>query len=32
MGERGRRFVRSYADLDGQADTLAALLRGPVAR
>ncbi len=28
LGERGRRFVTRYADLDGQADTLAALLSG----
>jgi glycosyl transferase family 1 len=28
LGARGRAFVERYADLDGQADTLAALLRG----
>jgi glycosyltransferase involved in cell wall biosynthesis len=28
LGSRGRAFVERYADLDGQADTLAALLRG----
>ena len=28
LGERGRRFVEGYADLEGQADTLARLLRG----
>lgn len=28
LGARGRSFVEGYADLEGQADTLAALLRG----
>jgi glycosyltransferase involved in cell wall biosynthesis len=28
LGARGRRFVEGYADLEGQADTLARLLRG----
>jgi Glycosyl transferases group 1 len=28
LGERGRRFVYDYADLEGQADTLASLLAG----
>lgn len=28
LGARGRSFVERYADIDGQADTLAALLRG----
>jgi hypothetical protein len=29
FGAAGRAFVTHYADVDGQADTLAALLRGP---
>jgi glycosyltransferase involved in cell wall biosynthesis len=28
LGARGRAFIETYADLDGQARTLAALLRG----
>jgi hypothetical protein len=30
LGAQGRAFVEGYADLDGQAETLAALLRGAV--
>jgi glycosyltransferase involved in cell wall biosynthesis len=29
LGSRGRAFIERYADLDGQADALAELLRGP---
>ena len=29
LGSRGRAFVERYADLDGQADALAEVLRGP---
>jgi glycosyltransferase involved in cell wall biosynthesis len=32
LGERGRRFMYDYADLEGQADTLARLLAGDGAR
>jgi glycosyltransferase involved in cell wall biosynthesis len=31
MGDRGRRFVAGYADLEGQGRTLAALLSGGAA-